>query len=60
LTGANFFYREVNDNNYIEKFKSDQNIIFSKSEKDWLYLTFDDGVQQKEKTINSLNLTLLY
>lgn len=60
LSKVEFLCKELDNNKFIQKFQNSENIKFSNSNENWLILTFDNGLQKKERIINSLRLTLKY
>lgn len=60
LTKTIFEYKESSDNDFIDNFKSINNIGFTKSSRNWLNLTFDNGKQRKKRDFDKLKLTIEY
>ena len=60
LSKVDFYVENINDPNFIQSFKGEQNINFIKSDKTWLKLTFDKGKQGQIKTFEVLQLTIEY
>jgi hypothetical protein len=60
LTKAQFTYRNLDDDNFVEKFKNESKIKFVAGSDLKLLLTFDDNAQRRQTEIQELNLTLEY
>ena len=60
LSKVDFYVENINDPNFIQSFKGEQNINFIKSDKTWLTLTFDEAKQGLRITFESLQLTIEY
>ena len=60
LTKATFQYQEKTKSQFLEFFKNERNIEFSKSDRTWLNLTFDNGKQGLKKEFETLRLTIHY
>jgi hypothetical protein len=60
LTKAQFTYRNLYADNFVEKFKNESKIKFLKGSDLKLVLTFDDNSQRRQIQIEELNLTIEY
>jgi Glyoxalase-like domain len=60
LTKAQFTYRNLDDDDFIEKFKNESKIKFVAGSDLKLALTFDDNAQRRKTEIEELNLTIEY
>jgi hypothetical protein len=60
LTKAQFTYKKLNSNNFVEKFKNESKIKFVAGCDLKLVLTFDDNSQRRQLQIEELNLIIEY
>jgi len=60
LTNATFEYQNSADNNFLDNFKNDESIEFTKTLRNWLNLTFDNGKQGQKREFEKLKLTIEY
>ena len=60
LSKASFDYCGSGGENFIDQFKHEKTIRFTKSGKSWLTLLFDNGQQGAKKIFESLRLTFVY
>lgn len=60
LTEAEFRYTGVPDKCFLDFFENEDIIKFSRTDKVWLNLTFDNGNQGQTKIFEDLKLTIIY
>ncbi|MBI3218686.1 MAG: glyoxalase-like domain protein [Bacteroidetes bacterium] len=60
LTNTLFEYQSQTDNSFVDHFTNEQSIHFENSTRNWLTLTFDDGITGRTTHFTELQLTIIY
>lgn len=60
LSKASFEYLSTGDTSFVDQFSNEKTIAFVASDRNWLTLNFDSGVQRMQKTFPQLLLTIQY
>ena len=60
LTKVDFYISSTDDVHFMQAFENDRFINFMKSDRTWLKLTFDEGIQGCTETFETLQLTIEY